>query len=112
MIRRPPRSTLFPYTTLFRSSKVLIFGGKDIANEDSPKNLSVYAASATPQQERTVVHLPADWRTASLTMRVEGARRRSLIGYWPFNRTLPVSVYQASGLCRRSFCTEAFFDSP
>src|SRR5436305_10482609 len=25
MIRRPPRSTLFPYTTLFRSSK--LFGG-------------------------------------------------------------------------------------
>src|SRR3712207_8402902 len=24
MIRRPPRSTLFPYTTLFRSSEVLI----------------------------------------------------------------------------------------
>src|SRR2546422_5484803 len=24
MIRRPPRSTLFPYTTLFRSSKVAI----------------------------------------------------------------------------------------
>src|SRR3712207_7434081 len=25
MIRRPPRSTLFPYTTLFRSGKVLGF---------------------------------------------------------------------------------------
>src|SRR3712207_7185779 len=25
MIRRPPRSTLFPYTTLFRSSVVLAF---------------------------------------------------------------------------------------
>src|SRR2546430_7431945 len=24
MIRRPPRSTLFPYTTLFRSQKVMI----------------------------------------------------------------------------------------
>src|SRR3712207_8804514 len=24
MIRRPPRSTLFPYTTLFRSSKLLL----------------------------------------------------------------------------------------
>src|SRR3712207_7686010 len=24
MIRRPPRSTLFPYTTLFRSSRVLV----------------------------------------------------------------------------------------
>src|SRR3989442_5062709 len=26
MIRRPPRSTLFPYTTLFRSPPVLLFG--------------------------------------------------------------------------------------
>src|SRR3712207_8868519 len=26
MIRRPPRSTLFPYTTLFRSTGVTIFG--------------------------------------------------------------------------------------
>src|SRR3712207_6173290 len=26
MIRRPPRSTLFPYTTLFRSSAVRTFG--------------------------------------------------------------------------------------
>src|SRR3712207_7648587 len=25
MIRRPPRSTLFPYTTLFRSSRILLF---------------------------------------------------------------------------------------
>src|SRR3712207_8321000 len=27
MIRRPPRSTLFPYTTLFRSSAVLAIAG-------------------------------------------------------------------------------------
>src|SRR3712207_9581379 len=27
MIRRPPRSTLFPYTTLFRSGKVQLFAG-------------------------------------------------------------------------------------
>src|SRR5260370_13085584 len=27
MIRRPPRSTLFPYTTLFRSASVLYSGG-------------------------------------------------------------------------------------
>ena len=27
MIRRPPRSTLFPYTTLFRSDKVLCEAG-------------------------------------------------------------------------------------
>src|SRR5260221_4401012 len=33
MIRRPPRSTLFPYTTLFRS-KVLDFGLAKQMNED------------------------------------------------------------------------------
>src|SRR5438477_5702187 len=27
MIRRPPRSTLFPYTTLFRSAMSKLFGG-------------------------------------------------------------------------------------
>src|ERR1035441_10967749 len=27
MIRRPPRSTLFPYTTLFRSHRVSVFPG-------------------------------------------------------------------------------------
>src|SRR3712207_7170572 len=28
MIRRPPRSTLFPYTTLFRSGRVLAVGAE------------------------------------------------------------------------------------
>src|SRR2546422_3147763 len=31
MIRRPPRSTLFPYTTLFRSRRHFDFGGRDSA---------------------------------------------------------------------------------
>src|SRR5256885_11886123 len=30
MIRRPPRSTLFPYTTLFRSQPRLYWGPKDL----------------------------------------------------------------------------------
>src|SRR2546430_7974040 len=30
MIRRPPRSTLFPYTTLFRSRERGAFGDKDV----------------------------------------------------------------------------------
>src|SRR3712207_8783614 len=30
MIRRPPRSTLFPYTTLFRSDGVLQLGSRDV----------------------------------------------------------------------------------
>src|SRR2546426_12241264 len=31
MIRRPPRSTLFPYTTLFRSRDVLVAATRDAA---------------------------------------------------------------------------------
>src|SRR3712207_7153807 len=33
MIRRPPRSTLFPYTTLFRSIAVLPFGDMSEAKD-------------------------------------------------------------------------------
>src|SRR3712207_7764695 len=32
MIRRPPRSTLFPYTTLFRSSGILVTGAQGVYN--------------------------------------------------------------------------------
>src|SRR5690554_7839096 len=38
MIRRPPRSTLFPYTTLFRSGVVDIFHGIDKAVADTWNN--------------------------------------------------------------------------
>src|SRR2546430_7351844 len=34
MIRRPPRSTLFPYTTLFRSHKALARSGAAIGQSD------------------------------------------------------------------------------
>src|SRR3712207_9063768 len=33
MIRRPPRSTLFPYTTLFRSKMPPFIGGGDMIKE-------------------------------------------------------------------------------
>src|SRR3712207_8522836 len=38
MIRRPPRSTLFPYTTLFRSDRNLGLSGQD-ARPDHPFRL-------------------------------------------------------------------------
>src|SRR3712207_8470005 len=36
MIRRPPRSTLFPYTTLFRSRRVRAAGIKDARTLPAP----------------------------------------------------------------------------
>src|SRR3989442_9350533 len=39
MIRRPPRSTLFPYTTLFRSRDFALVGRGTPAPFDSPRQL-------------------------------------------------------------------------
>src|SRR3712207_9515443 len=42
MIRRPPRSTLFPYTTLFRSKYVMIMiGSNDACADDAPPGITV-----------------------------------------------------------------------
>src|SRR3712207_7550044 len=43
MIRRPPRSTLFPYTTLFRSVVVLIALGTALASHEAGLSLALGA---------------------------------------------------------------------
>src|SRR3712207_7357188 len=61
MIRRPPRSTLFPYTTLFRSTSTpcAVRNGKTTfarisATRDSPMSaISVSAASEARSEEHT-----------------------------------------------------------
>src|SRR5688572_31404446 len=50
MIPRPPRSTLFPYTTLFRSRLVDVAAREDVADLAHPVNSDVLVA-----QEREVV---------------------------------------------------------
>src|SRR5687768_18186253 len=50
MIRRPPRSTLFPYTTLFRST------GRGAADEDHPlRELGKVLVEAPPEPHATAV---------------------------------------------------------
>src|SRR5256714_3427078 len=39
MIRRPPRSTLFPYTTLFRSHQLTILSKTDALDEEKWLNM-------------------------------------------------------------------------
>src|SRR5258708_31321895 len=49
MIRRPPRSTLFPYTTLFRSDSALIGGIQPLLDESAvpvPHGASTVTVSA------------------------------------------------------------------
>src|SRR3712207_9293227 len=42
MIRRPPRSTLFPYTTLFRSDRRDVVGGGAAAAADDPHSVALH----------------------------------------------------------------------
>src|SRR5690349_22711462 len=62
MIRRPPRSTLFPYTTLFRSSSVKwpALGVQEFL-ELSPAGVLVHA-SRGPGQEIRVRPTEAVWQ--------------------------------------------------
>src|SRR5256885_6164915 len=65
MIRRPPRSTLFPYTTLFRSSLlrwVQLLVEKDVI---PPGVLQVVTGDGVPAGSRLVEH--PDVRLVSLT---------------------------------------------
>src|SRR3712207_8948312 len=41
MIRRPPRSTLFPYTTLFRSQSFMLIQDKSRTNLTEPLDLTI-----------------------------------------------------------------------
>src|SRR2546427_11749707 len=73
MIRRPPRSTLFPYTTLFRSinegGRVKVQDGKVQyvgvqASEKIPVNVQVAASGPSghgsqPRKDNPVLHLAA-----------------------------------------------------
>src|SRR2546430_5467368 len=60
MIRRPPRSTLFPYTTLFRSCRITpcsfsLAMSDPVKAWRSPKNIS----AASPPDPRQHLRIPA-----------------------------------------------------
>src|SRR3712207_7962097 len=61
MIRRPPRSTLFPYTTLFRSQRtedvISLVGGYDFVR--SKFNRALQAARQTGSSFKALVYLSA-----------------------------------------------------
>src|SRR5256885_11179579 len=54
MIRRPPRSTLFPYTTLFRSDR-----GAPAQRDDIPKRVCHRPRKRTRHSRATVCHAGA-----------------------------------------------------
>ena len=54
MIRRPPRSTLFPYTTLFRSSNTTDLRNSNQAISDSVQTISAVSEELTAHASETM----------------------------------------------------------
>src|SRR5690242_21416375 len=69
MIRRPPRSTLFPYTTLFRSRPPEPNGGSTIRFEQVG---FAYPGARRPALEAITVEIPA-----GATAAIDGPDRKS-----------------------------------
>src|SRR2546427_4761395 len=59
MIRRPPRSTLFPYTTLFRSMKPFIIVGGGLAGSEAAWQLAERGVPVTLYEMRPARTTPA-----------------------------------------------------
>src|SRR2546422_2845260 len=64
MIRRPPRSTLFPYTTLFRSHRFNSLAQGDIGH---PASL---AAACHADHDHGVLHVRSEEHTSELQSRL------------------------------------------
>src|SRR5439155_6087221 len=79
MIRRPPRPTLFPYTTLFRSPVALVHGGVDVAI--CHKNV----------QEAVVIEIRSEEHTSELQSRGHLVCRLLLEKKNQLHRGLPAS---------------------
>src|SRR2546429_10028279 len=55
MIRRPPRSTLFPYTTLFRSDGHALDGAGDVSEPELLRGFMLQYYSSATHVPRTVI---------------------------------------------------------
>src|SRR5690554_8232907 len=76
MIRRPPRSTLFPYTTLFRSSEAnLIEIADDFAEEYEELNRRTYAEYKTKGISNQVRN-----EALALTKEIKGFKTQAVQG--------------------------------
>src|SRR3712207_7435335 len=62
MIRRPPRSTLFPYTTLFRSSRRAVGSATSVAQASPATSTAPGPAPSTRATAASVGGGKSEWR--------------------------------------------------
>src|SRR5258707_2555093 len=95
MIRRPPRSTLFPYTTLFRSLACGPFGQRDLLGATSVAGLQM----AERSEEHTSELQSRQYLVCRLLLEKKKERIVTI-------RRLPESPRMALHMCLESFAGE------
>src|SRR5256885_2615568 len=60
MIRRPPRSTLFPYTTLFRSTGAPKVRAMQIIDELEPVKRGIYSGAVRSEEHTSELQSPCN----------------------------------------------------
>src|SRR2546430_12261479 len=87
MIRRPPRSTLFPYTTLFRSLQRLLERGENVFFVDT-RNPKAWAEAETKlRSEEHTSELQSQSNLVCRLLLEKKTRPRTLPGYTPATRS-------------------------
>src|SRR3712207_7016211 len=75
MIRRPPRSTLFPYTTLFRSRVLLGMLPNTLTVYDARGNMSPVRTQTTETSSTQELWTPKGWERFHWVDEVDGDRK-------------------------------------
>src|SRR5438874_7304747 len=94
MIRRPPRSTLFPYTTLFRSEavKILIFAAEGLTKRSAVgfllRSLIMFQTfisrhNSTPKQKRSEERFSRNAETDLVCRLLLEKKKRNMGGSFP-----------------------------
>src|SRR6266487_3892967 len=86
MIRRPPRSTLFPYTTLFRS--------RPPASSAWPGSTACPSTSCCPTRDRKSTRLNSSH--PSISYAVFCLKKKNTILFFFFNDTATTEIYTLS----------------
>src|SRR5258708_6602640 len=100
MIRRPPRSTLFPYTTLFRSSKKNNPKIRHTMKKNSSTNFNRPIILPTIFYMRSQKHglnnLHISYRHPLASLSDRPRYRLSFSSYWNASRQTPIALYSKS----------------
>src|SRR2546422_9257839 len=126
MIRRPPRSTLFPYTTLFRSQELgSFFILRVVAGNETPRNAISHGMRSLPDSPAERARWMADferiapaaveeivrWATPVIHFR-RTATRDVEIGGQPIRAGDKVVLWYNSANCDEAFWTDPYrFDA-